>query len=45
LGAADEQVEPLDEGAVAGRLLAPAALLGVGGELLGVGALPSSAAS
>jgi hypothetical protein len=38
-GAADEQVEPLDEGAVAGCFFAAAAPLGVGGERFGVGAL------
>src|SRR5216683_8364220 len=39
IGLGDEQVEPLEEAAVAGGFLAPAAGGGVGGEGLGVGAL------
>src|SRR6266702_3051647 len=39
MGLGDEQVEPFDEAAVPGGLVAPAALLGVGGEGFGVGAL------
>src|SRR6266702_4697652 len=39
IGLGDEQVEPLDEAAVAGGFLAPAPGLSVGGERLGVGAL------
>jgi hypothetical protein len=35
----DERIEALDERAVVGGLLAPAALLGVGLKRLGVGAL------
>src|SRR5215471_15625571 len=39
MGLGDEQVEPVDEAAVAGGLVAPAAGGGVGGERFGVGAL------
>src|SRR5438094_8973818 len=39
MGLADEQVEPLDEAAVPGCLVAPAAGGGVGGERFGVGPL------
>src|SRR6266566_8749628 len=39
MGLVDEQVEPVEEAAVAGGFLAPAAGGGVGGEGLGVGAL------
>src|SRR5215470_2870327 len=39
IGLGDEQVEPVDEAAVAGGFLAPAAGGGVGGEGFGVGAL------
>ena len=39
MGLGDEQVEPFDEALVAGRFVAPAAGLRVGGERLGVGAL------
>src|SRR5260370_12577413 len=38
-GLGDEQVEPVEEAAVAGGLVAPAAAGGVGGQGLGVGAL------
>src|SRR5512140_102963 len=39
MGLGDEQVEPFDEAAVPGGLVAPAASLCVGGEGFGVGAL------
>src|SRR6266446_7929058 len=39
IGLADEQVEPVEEAAVAGGFLAPAAGGGVGGQGFGVGAL------
>src|SRR5690242_9578309 len=39
MGVVDEQVEPVDEAAVAGGLVAPAAGGGGGGEGVGVGAL------